>query len=111
MPEGPTGQHFVPEYWVSWQNPDGVATLDNPGGKNVAFLRFFEPSMAIRSLHVRDPKYLLRKPAEMPNLLELLTPENSPEAVLREMELTNAVKRQELLRQGGVPRTISNEKQ
>ena len=67
-PEGPRGKHFVPDYWIAWQR----------FRTNIAFLEYFEPENSIRSLHVYDSKYLLRKPVVITNLLELLSDTNFP---------------------------------
>ena len=66
MTEGEHGKHFVPNYWVDWQKP----------GVNIAHLEFVAPTMTIRSFHVYDAKYILRKPAEIPNSDELLKQTN-----------------------------------
>jgi len=62
MPEGANGKHFVPIYWITWQKSD----------TNVALIEVLLPTKTIRQLHCYDPKYILRKPIETPNLAELL---------------------------------------
>lgn len=55
-PEGATGQHFVPLYWVSW------ILKDENEQACVAMVEVFEPTKCIRQLRVEDSKYILRKP-------------------------------------------------
>ena len=96
------GKHFFPDYRVCWRQRR--ATFLSRSRSIVADIEFIEPLKRIRSLHVFDSKYILRSCRETSNLVELLTPENSPEAVRHEMELaTNLVEQMQELRQGGMP--------
>jgi len=74
-PEGPTGKHFVPVYWVSWGS----------NGSPVASIELFEPTKAIRQLHINISNYILRKPLQISNAAFLLSQTNS-------LTLTNAIK-------------------
>jgi len=97
MTEGPHGKHFVPDYEIDWQKP----------GTNVARLDFLQPTRSIRSLAVYDAKYILRKPVEAPDLIDLLGPENSREAVLKEWAITtNAAARRAFLIENHAPEFV-----
>jgi hypothetical protein len=67
-PEGRAGKHFVPVYWVYWVAPSRGIT---------ASIEFVLPTRTILQMHVKDSKYILRKPLEIANLNFLLSPTNS----------------------------------
>ena len=56
IPEGKSGAHFVPVYWVYWMKEGEVGS--------VALLEFLLPTKTIRQLHVNKSEYILRKPLE-----------------------------------------------
>ena len=69
-PEGKTGQHFVPVYWVSWTKEGRVGA--------VAEVELFLPTKTIRQMHVNEAKYILRRPLVITNLDFLLSQTNAP---------------------------------
>jgi hypothetical protein len=106
------GRHFFPDYVVTWFPK--TKTFHMPPGENVACVEFIEPLKRPRQLQLSgllpNSKYNLRKPLETVNFMELLTPENSREAVLKEMEMaTNYVLRIENLRRLGTPESALRE--
>jgi hypothetical protein len=70
-PEGKSGSHFVPVYWVYWTKKG------QEGGEPAADVELFEPTKTIHQLHVMNPDYILRKPLVVPNVDELLSETNS----------------------------------
>jgi len=70
-PEGRAGKHFVPVYWVYWVAPS------QEGRGITASIEFVLPTRTILQMHVKDSKYILRKPLEIANLDFLLSPTNS----------------------------------
>ena len=74
---GPYGSRFVPDYWIKW----------NQKGRRVGFLEFFAPTRSIRQLHVRNPSYIRRKPAEVPQLGRILREGHAPDFLLKRMGL------------------------
>jgi hypothetical protein len=77
LPEGEHGKHFIPDYWIHWRK----------GEDCVAYLEFIYPTRSVRQLHVYDPKYMLSKRVEIPNLRELLMEGNPPPELLHKMGL------------------------
>ena len=65
-PEGKSGAHFVPLYWLSWKQK---ATGTTP----VATVEVFLPTKSLRQMRVNDAKYILRSPIAFTNLAELLS--------------------------------------
>lgn len=70
-PEGKTGKHFVPVYWVSW------VARGQEGRGSAASLELLEPTKTIRQLRVNKSEYILRKPLEIANLDFLLSQTNT----------------------------------
>jgi hypothetical protein len=62
------GRSFVPIYWVAW----------GKSGRTPASIEFLEPERSVRQIHIYEPRYILRKPAIIPNLAELLGQTNAP---------------------------------
>ena len=71
-PEGNTGKHFVPVYWVYW------AAKGQEGHGTAASVELLAPTKTIRQMHVNESKYILRKPLEITNLDFLLSQTNAP---------------------------------
>jgi len=94
---------FSPIYMVTWSSKPYTFRSEGVGGG----IEFTEPTRKVRALHVGDLKYNLRKPLETANLMQLLTPENSREAVLYAIEMaTNYVRRIEFLSSGDPPESM-----
>lgn len=90
---------FSPIYMVGW-SPKTNAFMPGDGGGGIEFI---EPLRKVRALH-GDLKFNLRKPLETVNLVRLLTPENSLEAVLYAIEMaTNYIRRIEFMSSGDPP--------
>ena len=97
---------FSPIYTVSWFLKTNTVLVD--ANEIVASIEFIEPLKRIRHVGLTsllpDSRHNLRKPAERIDFMVLLTPENTREAVLNEVEMaTNYVTRIEDLRRGGLP--------
>ena len=69
IPEGKSGRHFAPLYWVYW-------TAKAHGNSHPVEL--VEPTKIIRQLRVNRPEYILRKPIIFTNLDYLLAQTNAP---------------------------------
>jgi len=65
-PEGTSGQHFVPLYWISW--------IDGEAPK--ASTEIFMPTKSLRQMQVLDPRYIMRKALAVPNAELLLSQTN-----------------------------------
>jgi hypothetical protein len=74
MPEGESGKHFVPVYWVHWMSKDPEVR------GSVAEVELIEPTKTIRQMRVTKSEYILRKPLEITNLDYLLSQTNAPPA-------------------------------
>ncbi|MBI3853269.1 MAG: hypothetical protein HY298_23715 [Verrucomicrobia bacterium] len=70
-PEGKTGAHFVPVYWVDWVKGNG-------GEGSVASIELLLPTKTVRQLHVTESEYILRRPLEILDLDKLLSQTNTP---------------------------------
>jgi hypothetical protein len=97
------GRSFFPDYIVSWHQKTN--TFHMRQGHVVALVEFIEPLNRPRKLQLSGllphSRYILRKPLETLNFVELLTPENSEETVLYAMEMaTNYLRRIEFLAWG-----------
>lgn len=81
-PEGPSGEHFVPVYWVSWSRkikpPPWARSSAEYEWKPVATVELFLPTKSLRQLHVNETQYILRKPIVVTNLDLLLSQTNGP---------------------------------
>ena len=69
-PEGPSGRHFVPVYWVYW------VRRSEEGRGSVATVELLEPTRTLRQLRVEKPEYILRRPLAITNLKVLLSDTN-----------------------------------
>jgi hypothetical protein len=104
-----TGSHFFPHYIVCWHQRS--ETFHVPKGTDVAVVEFIEPLKRPRTVRVSysAPRsgYHLRKPVETVDFIALLTPENSREAVLAELDMaTNYVSRIVDLQRGGADESL-----
>jgi hypothetical protein len=68
-PEGKTGAHFVPVYWVYWAKRHEQIP--------VASVELFEPTKTLMQLRIKDPAYILRTPLLITNFDFLLSQTNS----------------------------------
>ncbi|HMP81736.1 MAG TPA: hypothetical protein PKA41_03400 [Verrucomicrobiota bacterium] len=97
---------FSPIYRVTWFLKAKTFSSGDYGGG----IEFIEPTRKVLALHVGDLKYNLRKPLETADLVQLLTPENSLEAVLYNIEMaTNYVRRIEFMSAGDPPEYLLRE--
>ena len=71
-PEGPSGRHFVPVYWVYW------VRRSEEGRGSVATVEFLEPTRTLRQLRVEKPEYILRRPLAVAKLDVLLSETSAP---------------------------------
>lgn len=95
-------REFAPIYMVVW-TPKNQPFMPGEGG---GLIEFIEPLRKVRSVHA-DLKFNRRKPLQTVNLVKLLTPENSLESVLYEIEMaTNYVRRIEFLKAGNPPEAL-----
>ena len=88
-PISPSGKEFIPMYSVLWEKPATNVVFGDLAGRQIAFLKFLEPTKTIYEFQIHSPKYLLRKGLETPDLVALLTTDptnNPPEYVIREIE-------------------------
>lgn len=65
QPRGSNSQHFVPVYWVWWEERDH-------GEGGIAQVEVLMPTRSIRQLSVNRADYLLRKPLVIKNAHQLL---------------------------------------
>jgi len=74
---GRQGSYFVPIYIVNWvRNGEGVAAVE-----------FFEPTRAIRHIHVDDARYILRPALTTSNLRETMVQGGASDSLLLRMGL------------------------
>lgn len=94
-----------PFHTVAWRQREDSFFFR--AGHVSADITFHKPTKSIVSVVIYDTKYLLRRPLETLNMVELLTPENSRETVVDALEMaTNYVKRIQQLQAGGAPGSI-----
>jgi hypothetical protein len=82
LPPGNNANYFVPVYRIIWSVKGVRPFVDEAGHRvgrrPVAYVELFLPTKTLRELSVKDPKYILRKPLEVPNLDYLLSQTNAP---------------------------------
>ena len=72
---GRQGSYFVPIYIVDWvRNGEGMAAVE-----------FFEPTRAIRHIHVDDARYILRPALTTSNLRETMIEGGASDSLLKRM--------------------------
>jgi hypothetical protein len=61
-PEGKSGAHFVPVYWVYWM------PKDSSRNGSIATVQLFTPTRLVLQLRVERSKYILRRPLPVERL-------------------------------------------